>query len=552
MGYVALALCGVLHVLSLPFLLAANTVLALVRYSNFAGVLCCRRLKYTVGGSVSPDFEILSNMLAEHCKKGRCLGTQFYGSWRGRTVVDLWARLDDSKWCRCLSSNCDGVISDANGEKYDGETLQLVWSASKIVTAVAIAIACDRGWLSYDDPIAKHWPEFASKHKGKDQVTVAHMLRHQGGMWTTDEPVGVEVIMDRELVRKKLEDEPLHDFGDRMYHMVCSGEVLHEVLRKVDPQHRHLGAFIRDEICEPLDLQLVLAVQYARATDLHLRLVRSTMGPNWKLRLMYSTLFSLICLLFTLFLPLLMLPIRIKGKTLKEWLSKWVDLTRCLAYGDKDTYAAKSFHFAGFRSLWNATEISAHPRIFEVGVAGASMASNARSMGRLAACLANWGELDSVRIISEAGVKSMLSKPEYGIMRGIGAFPTNFTQGGLDKRLIGNSGVEFDAAFGWVGWGGTVVAFNPFHNVATCFTSNSMTWDGTAPIVFLRKAIRIGIALNLEGEEHSTPSPISISHPPRASNSTPDSAQKNPRLSSQGVVSSTKARAVVLKKLAWV
>ena len=39
----------------------------------------------------------------------------------------------------------------------------------------------DRGLLDYDDPVAKFWPEFA--RKGKEHVTVRHLLCHQAGLY---------------------------------------------------------------------------------------------------------------------------------------------------------------------------------------------------------------------------------------------------------------------------------------------------------------------------------------------------------------------------------
>jgi CubicO group peptidase (beta-lactamase class C family) len=35
------------------------------------------------------------------------------------------------------------------------------------VTAVAVAIGVDRGWLRYDEPIAAIWPEFAAVRHAK-------------------------------------------------------------------------------------------------------------------------------------------------------------------------------------------------------------------------------------------------------------------------------------------------------------------------------------------------------------------------------------------------
>jgi hypothetical protein len=44
--------------------------------------------------------------------------------------------------------------------------------------------------------------------------------------------------------------------------------------------------------------------------------------------------------------------------------------------------------------------------------------ASAQSLGRLAACLANGGEYRGARIISEAGLKTMLSHPKDAMLKG--------------------------------------------------------------------------------------------------------------------------------------
>ena len=43
--------------------------------------------------------------------------------------------------------------------------------------ALVVAMLVDRGLLSYDDLVTKHWPEFGKN--GKEHVTVADVMRHE-------------------------------------------------------------------------------------------------------------------------------------------------------------------------------------------------------------------------------------------------------------------------------------------------------------------------------------------------------------------------------------
>jgi CubicO group peptidase (beta-lactamase class C family) len=56
----------------------------------------------------------------------------------------------------------------------------LVHSATKVLSAMTLAVAHSRGWLDYEERVCKYWPEFAQQ--GKDQITVRQLLAHQAGL----------------------------------------------------------------------------------------------------------------------------------------------------------------------------------------------------------------------------------------------------------------------------------------------------------------------------------------------------------------------------------
>src|SRR5262249_21773147 len=61
-----------------------------------------------------------------------------------------------------------------NAAPWAHDTLVNIWSATKGVTAIAVAILVDEGRLAYTDKVAKHWPEFAAN--GKQDITVAQLM----------------------------------------------------------------------------------------------------------------------------------------------------------------------------------------------------------------------------------------------------------------------------------------------------------------------------------------------------------------------------------------
>jgi CubicO group peptidase (beta-lactamase class C family) len=70
------------------------------------------------------------------------------------------------------------------------DTMVLVWSATKGLAAMTLVLAHSRGWLDYEAPVCRYWPEFAQQ--GKEGVTVRQLLAHQAGLFAFDEPVTPE------------------------------------------------------------------------------------------------------------------------------------------------------------------------------------------------------------------------------------------------------------------------------------------------------------------------------------------------------------------------
>jgi CubicO group peptidase (beta-lactamase class C family) len=134
----------------------------------------------------------------------------------------------------------------------------VVHSASKGLAAMTLAIAHSRGWLDYEERVARYWPEFAQH--GKQAITVRQLLAHQAGLFAIDEPVDRGDVADLDrlaiiLARQK----PAWPPGTRQaYHGLTLGFYQGELLRRVDPRHRSLGQFFQDEIASPLGLDVYI------------------------------------------------------------------------------------------------------------------------------------------------------------------------------------------------------------------------------------------------------------------------------------------------------
>jgi CubicO group peptidase (beta-lactamase class C family) len=215
-----------------------------VKYSPFtpAGI---------VTGTVAPGWEGVREAFAMNFAEGLEQGSQLCVYHEGKLCVDLCGVHPDTQM--------------GHGT-YDHNALQCVWSSGKNAEVITMAILTDRGLLSYDDPIAKHWPEFAQA--GKEKITVADLMRHSAGMAWFVKP-GTEGTESEEYLLLSLEDvqkrDPMHDLmakcpaqkvedDNYTYHAITRGFVVDGILKRVDPKGRTIGQFFKDEVLTPLGL----------------------------------------------------------------------------------------------------------------------------------------------------------------------------------------------------------------------------------------------------------------------------------------------------------
>jgi CubicO group peptidase (beta-lactamase class C family) len=66
------------------------------------------------------------------------------------------------------------------------ETLWLLYSNTKVITACAVWLLADRGALSFTDRVAAHVPGFEAN--GKGEITIIQLLTHQGGFPNAEVP----------------------------------------------------------------------------------------------------------------------------------------------------------------------------------------------------------------------------------------------------------------------------------------------------------------------------------------------------------------------------
>ena len=195
-----------------------------------------------IHGFVSPGYEAVREAFAENFSQRREIGAACCVYHKGEKVVDLWG----------------GIRNKTTGEPWQEDTMALIYSATKGLAAMTLAVAHSRGWLDYDELVSKYWPEFAQN--GKERITVRQLLAHQAGLFALDQRLDRNVVADLDHLAEILAGQkPAWEPGTRQaYHAITLGFYEGELLRRIDPQHRSLGQFFQDEIATPLGLDFYI------------------------------------------------------------------------------------------------------------------------------------------------------------------------------------------------------------------------------------------------------------------------------------------------------
>ena len=139
-----------------------------------------------------------------------------------------------------------------------------VYSSGKAAAAIVIAHLAENDKLGYNQLVSTIWPDFAAH--GKGHLTIAQLLSHQSGLsgitnpnWTASDWYDWEKTI-AELAAQAPIFEPGSSSG---YSPVTYGFLAGEVARRTDKYGRHLGDILRQDICDPHNIDVWLGLPEA-------------------------------------------------------------------------------------------------------------------------------------------------------------------------------------------------------------------------------------------------------------------------------------------------
>lgn len=200
-----------------------------------------------IHGFTAPAFAPLRDAFADCFAHGQHGGSVAVVH-RGALVADLWG----------------GHTDAASTEPWQQDTLVNVWSTTKGIAAICMAMLVDRGLAAYDDPVAKHWPEFAAG--GKASITLGEALSHQAGLNGLSVPMDLAGLYAVEPYAQALAAmAPLWPPRSRsVYHAISLGALIAEPLRRITGQS--IGQFLAAEIAGPLNVDMFIGLPASEET----------------------------------------------------------------------------------------------------------------------------------------------------------------------------------------------------------------------------------------------------------------------------------------------
>ena len=206
-----------------------------------------------ISGLTAPGFEAVREAFTENFADDLELGAGFAAYLDGELIIDLEAGYTDRK----------------KTKPWTPDTIVPVYSVSKGISALIVAMLVDQNKLNYETRLAHYWPEFGAH--GKDQLTVADALSHQAGVPGFATPINPALWLDPPALAARLgEEPPLWAPGTGSgYHPTTWGYLVGELVWRASG--RTLGTILREDICKPLDIDFHIGLpeeEHDRVADL--------------------------------------------------------------------------------------------------------------------------------------------------------------------------------------------------------------------------------------------------------------------------------------------
>ncbi len=189
-----------------------------------------------ISGDYQADFASLARAFRQIQPQPQHGGSALVVYFQDQCVLDLWSgwRTPELPW--------------------QADSLAMSFSTGKAVLSTLVHRLVDQGHLSYDRPLAQDWPEFAAN--GKQHITLRHVLSHRSGLYDVRNvlPSAATMLRWDEAVAAYATASPRFAAGqESAYQALSYGWLLGGLIEKV--MGEPLAAVLHRELVQPLGLE---------------------------------------------------------------------------------------------------------------------------------------------------------------------------------------------------------------------------------------------------------------------------------------------------------
>lgn len=309
-------------------------------------------------------------------------------------------------------------------QDYSENTLQLVFSSTKGVAAICLAMLHEQGVLDYEATVASIWPEFGVA--GKRDMPISWPLSHRAGLATVDNPPPIEEVLKVQPVLDALAAQsPLWELdGSHGYHAITYGWIAAEILRRLTGVR--MNDWLQQHVVEPLGAEFWMGLPQAE----HHRVSPMRVGPPPSDPVAFERALAMFA------------PGGMGGRA----------LTLDMSMGMIDANMS-----------WN------RPEVWSSEIPGAAGITNAASLARIYG--ATVAEVDGVRLFGDATRELVTTPVTSGMDRSL-LLETKFGMG----FMLANATLSWigPRTFGHVGAGGSVGYADPDLGIGFGYVMNQM------------------------------------------------------------------------------
>jgi CubicO group peptidase (beta-lactamase class C family) len=388
-------------------------------------------------GHYADGFEPVARVFAAQLASGEEIGAALAVYQRGRRVIDLWG----------------GHAHAPRGMAWERDTRVVVYSVTKGLASMGLALLADRGLLDWDAPVASVWPAFAKN--GKEGVTFRELFNHQAGLAVLDEPFTLAECAAPatrpRLVAALAGQRPRGRPGSRQaYHATTFGMYASEVFERLAGEP--LGPFLTRELFAPLGADVALGTSPeddARVATVFEPSIRERAAAMARAGMAH-----------------------LRG----EAHGPWTEGRIARAFVARDSLVRGAFTNP---TVGRGIASYAKPTIWRAPLAWASATGTADGVARAYLPFALGGEVDGRRYLRASTIAPVFERQGWSERDGVLHKPLGWSQGFLKEETHLFSPTR--ESFGHAGIGGSLGWCDPVRGLTIGYVMNRLDWRTRSP-----------------------------------------------------------------------